>query len=479
MVNDPNEVRDKLVATDGAQGRRVLLRGGTVLSMDPEVGDHAQADILVEGRKIVDVGADLSAASDAILVDASGHVVIPGLQDTHRHSWQSQLRRMLADCDSVPWYLHAMQDWLGPLYRPEDVYAGNLIASLSCIDAGVTTLLDFFHNPRTPAHSDEAIRALQHAGLRAVHTSCGVNGADFSQTWPADVERLRDTYFSSTDQLLTLRLGAVAGDFARSEVALGPDGLKLARELGIGFASDGVLGPVGSSRVETLAGRGLLGPDVLLIHCLDLSDEAWRSIADSGTGVSIPTTSDCCIGIADAVPSIQNALDVGVRPSLSLDVEVTLAGDMFTQMRGLMAVQRMRAFERRYRGETDHPAGVTTKDVLEFATISGARAIGLDGVTGSITPGKEADLVAIDANDWNTLPLNNAYGTVVQAAETRNVDLVMIAGSLKKWDNDLVSHSKAQVRALVERSRDSLLAAAETELDLFTLTFGQPSLQAI
>ncbi len=473
MTRAKDETYDKLVETAGDPRRLVLLTGATVLSMDPAVGDFARGDVLLEGSRIAKVGPDLGAAvGDTITIDLSGRILIPGFQDTHRHCWQNQLRRLIPDCDSNGAYLAVMNDWLGPLYRPSDIYVGNLISALGCIDAGITTVLDFFHNPRTPDHSDEAIRALTDAGIRAVHTSCGVLGGDFSATWPADVERVRDTYFSSGDQLLTLRLGAIGGAFARPEIALSNRGVELARSLGIGFASDGVLGPAASDRVEALGKAGLLGPDVLLIHCLDLSDTAWRMIADNGVGVSIPTTSDACIGIAEAVPSIQPALDAGVRPSLSVDVEVCLTSDMFTQMRTLMNIQRMQVFERRYRDQTSYPAPVTTKDVLEFATAGGAAAIGALSKTGTITPGKQADLVVIDASDWNTMPLNNAYGTVVSAADTRNVELVFVAGQLRKWDRALVGHDLAAVRDMVERSRDELLGMAGVDLDTLSQRFG-------
>ncbi|MEU2282975.1 amidohydrolase family protein [Streptomyces sp. NPDC013178] len=461
--------------TGPADGRAVLLRGAAVLTMDPAIGDFGRADVLIRGSHIVDIGPDLSYAladPSVIAVDLSGHVLVPGFQDTHRHCWQNQLRRLIPDCDHNSAYLAVMNNWLGPLYTPEDVYVGNLVSALGCLDAGITTVLDFSHNPRTPDHSDQAIAALQKTGIRAVHTTCGVMGGEFSTTWPGDAERLRDTYFSSDDQLLTLRMGAIAGDFARPEIALGTQSVEFARNLGISFASDGVLGPAASDRVEALGRAGLLGPDVLLIHCLDLSDDAWRMIADNGVGVSIPTTSDATIGIAEAVPSIQRALDFGIRPSLSVDVEVCLTGDMFTQMRSLMNIQRMTAFERRYRGDTGFPEPLTTRDVLEFATIGGARAIGLDRTTGSITPGKRADLVAIDALDWNTLPLNNAFGTVVTAAETRNVDFVVVDGELKKWGDELVGWDLASVRTMVESSRDGILARADVDLDVLTQRFG-------
>jgi cytosine/adenosine deaminase-related metal-dependent hydrolase len=202
------------------------------------------------------------------------------------------------------------------------------------------------------------------------------------------------------------------------------------------------------------------------------SERAWELIADNGVSVSIPTTSDAQIGIWEAVPAIQPALDHGIRPSLSVDVEVVLGSDMFTQMRTLMSIQRMMTFNRRYLGEQDYPAPLGTKDVLELATVQGARTNGLIGTTGTITPGKQADLVVITADDWNTLPLNNAYGTVVTAADTRNVEAVFVAGRVRKWAGRLVGHHLAPVRALVEQSREHLLSDAGFELDILVQKHG-------
>ena len=168
---------ERLIRESRERKARVLLRGATVLTMDGKVGDFPSGDLLVEGSLIAAVGADLSdAARDgaALVIDARGLILIPGFQDTHRHCWQNQLRRLIPDCDDNSAYLAVTHEWVGFHYRPHDIYVGNLIAALGCIDAGITCVLDFFHNPRTPAHSDAAIRALKETGIRGVHASCGV-----------------------------------------------------------------------------------------------------------------------------------------------------------------------------------------------------------------------------------------------------------------------------------------------------------------
>jgi cytosine/adenosine deaminase-related metal-dependent hydrolase len=473
-------VYHQLLESTKKPGARTLLSGATILTMDPNLEDLATGDLLIEGNRIAAIGRDLSAAARdgaAVVVDVSGMILIPGLQDTHRHCWQNQLRRLIPDCDDNNAYLAVTHEWVGFHYRPHDIYVGNLISALGCIDAGITCCLDFFHNPRTPAHSDAAIAAFRDVGIRGVHASCGVLAGNWDRNWPGDLERLQRTHFSSTDQLLSLRVGVIAADFAGQEITLNASKVQLARQMGIPLISDGVVGGHSASKIEQLGGAGLLGPDLTFIHCLDLSDRAWRLMADNGVNVSIPTTSDAQIGIWESIPAVQQALDVGIRPSLSVDVEVVLGSDLFTQMRTLLNIQRMMAFNKRYR-ERKFPPPIGVRDVLEFATIQGAKVNGVLDKTGTLTPGKRADLVAINAFDWNTMPLNNAFGTVVSAADSRNVEIVFIDGTLKKWGRELVGYKLDEVRRLVEESRDYVLRTAQFEHNVLKQEHGLSATQA-
>ena len=472
---DPSATLAQLVAAEAGPGpRRVLIRGATVLTMDSALDSLPRGDILVEDDTIAAIAPDLGAAADdgqAIVIEAEGRIAMPGLQDTHRHCWQNQLRRLIPDCDDNKAYLDVTHRWLGHYYRPHDIYIGNLVSALGALDTGTTCVLDFFHNARTPAHSDAAIAAFNDAGIRYTHVSCGPMTGEWDGSWPTDITRIQAEHFAGSDQLGTLRVGAIGAEFAPPHIALNPERVREARDLGIDFVSDGVVGPPCSRKIHELHEAGLLGPHLTLIHCLDLSDDAWRLIADTGTHVSLPTTSDANIGIYSSVPAIQKALDFGIRPSLSVDVEVCLTSDMFTQMRTLYSIQRMRAFERRYNREP-YPAPLRVKEVLEFATVEGARGNGVLDRCGTLTPGKQADLILLTADDFNTMPLNNAYGTVVSGADTRNVEAVFVAGRVKKFDGRLVGFDRAEIARQVYASRDHILSAAEFELDIFDQTVG-------
>jgi cytosine/adenosine deaminase-related metal-dependent hydrolase len=456
-------IGDTLAATSSDPFRRILLTGGAVISMDPDVGDLPSGDVLVEGPKIIDVGPDLravGAATDAIVIDTSAAVVCPGFVDTHRHAWETQLRRSMPDVNDLGEYVMSTLGGIARRYTPPDIYTGTKLAALTALDSGVTCLLDFSHNSRTGEHSDAAIEALVDSRIRGVHASMGPHFGEWDRQWPADLKRLKEQYFSSEEQLLTLRLAALATDeVAGPDLAFGPALAHAARELDLWVSIDAVFGAASSRAILDWRSNGILDERMTLIHCTGLSEEAWAAMGAAGATVSLAPSSDAQIGLESAIPAIDEALRAGIRPGLSIDVEVALPSDMFTQMRTLLTIQRMLAVNSAYVGRTAPPR-ITTRDVLEFATIHGAHANGLGDVTGSLTPGKQADLLIIAADDVNNMPLNDAVGTVVLGADSRNVEAVLVAGHVVKWNRALVGVDMQAVKNEVIASRDRILAAS-------------------
>ncbi|PRX46190.1 cytosine/adenosine deaminase-related metal-dependent hydrolase [Prauserella shujinwangii] len=446
-----------LLAAEADPRRTILLTGATVVTMDPALGILHGADVLIQGDRIADVGHRLHA-TDAVVVDLTGSVVAPGFVDTHRHAWQAQMRRTIPDVDDLAGYLTSTLARVAPAYRPHDMYVGTRLAALTALDCGITTMLDFSHNSRTGAHSDAAVTALIDSGIRGVHAAMGPHFGSWDRQWPADLTRLKNTYFSAGDQLVTLRLAALATpDIAGPHLAYGPDLARVAADLDIGVSLDVMFGPAASEAILRWQRAGLLGPHLESIHSTALSADAWSALRDAGVTVSLAPTSDTQIGLEDAVPPVDEALSHGIRPGLSIDVEVALASDMFTQMRTLLSVQRMRAVHSAY-GTGTAPARITTSDVLDFATLSGARTLGLDAVTGSLTPGKQADLIVVDAEDLNTMPLHDPVGTLVLGADRSNITAVWVAGRLRKWDRRLVGVDIADLRDQVHASVESIAA---------------------
>ena len=444
---------------------RTLIKNGCVLSLDPAIGNHRRADVLIEGTKIAAAGPNLSAA-DAQVIDASDMIVMPGFIDTHRHIWEGILRNIAPDALLGEYFVNIL-GVLAPVYRPQDAYAGNLVSALGAIDAGITTLLDWSHIQNTPEHSDAVISALGESGLRCVF-AYGTPNLDMPAWWhnsslkhPRDITRLAKQYFSSDDQLMTLALAPRGPEFTTFEVA--KHDWELAREVGVRisvhvgvsmYGKEGKLGAMGRA--------GLLGPDTTYIHCCTLSDDELRMIADTGGTVSLAVPIEMQMG--HGTPPIQRLLDLGLRPSLSVDVETTMCGDLFAQMRSVLTLQRSMVNEQRLKGQEKLPEILTSRDVIEFGTIQGARANGLDSKVGTLTPGKEADLILLRTDRINVLPINDPIGVVVRGMDSSNVDSVFIAGKARKRNGKLLNVDLDRVRKLAYESRDYVVAKSGFKL---------------
>ena len=445
--------------------KRVLLRGGHVLSMDPQIGDIYGGDVLLEDNRIAAVAPSIDAG-DAEVIDATNCIVMPGFIDSHRHTWETVIRGIAPDV-SLAGYFDIVLDQLAPAYRPEDVYAGNYLGSLEALDAGITTVLDWSHINNTPEHADEAIRGLRDANLRSVYCYGNPN-TSLADWWytstleaPEDIRRVRDQYFSSDDGLITLAMGTRGPGFCTPEVV--KHDWELARDVGAPISVHVGMGPYAGrfSMVKQLHDLNLLGPDTTYIHCNYLSDEEFQLIADTGGKVSISPMVEMAMG--HGTPPTAKALQHGLRPSLSIDVVTTVPGDMFTQMRFLWAQARLGAHEAAFAAEVDVTGLLSSRDVLEFATIEGARVCGLEDRTGSLTPGKQADVVVIRCDHTNTYPVIDHVSTVVLQADTRNIDTVFVGGRIVKRDGQLVGADLRRARDLAEASLDHLLQHTEIQ----------------
>jgi cytosine/adenosine deaminase-related metal-dependent hydrolase len=422
---------------------RILLKGGVVLTLDRALGDFESADVLIEGSKIAAVGRNLKA--EAQTIDASNMILMPGFVDTHHHQYETILRSVLPDglLQGPKSYTSDIQGIYTPAYRPEDARISELVASLNQINAGVTTGVDTSQVSHTPEHTDACIAGLREAGRRTLFAySAGVGPG---VKYPQDIRRLRTQYFSSSDQLLTLAMG---GGLDRNTWAL-------AREVGAPIVNHVVGNTAG---LEAMGKAGLMKADNEYIHCTQLSKTAWKMIADTGGHVSIATAIE--MQMRHGMPPIQEALDHGITPSLSVDVETNMAADLFTVMRSTFLLQRALLNERVIAGEQNLPALVTSRQVLEMATIQGARDSHLDHKIGTLAPGKDADIIMLRTDTINVMPVNNAAGAVVTLMDTSNVDTVFIAGKLMKRNGQLVGVDLAKIRREVEASRVAVLMRA-------------------
>ncbi len=440
---------------------KLLIRGGTVLSMDPAIGDLPRADVLIDGETIAAVEPDISA--DAETIDATGFIVLPGFVDTHRHTWEAAIRGCAPNATLDDYFVEIL-DTFAPLYRPEDVYAANLAGALECLNAGITTLVDWSHINNTPEHPDAAIRALREVGIRSQYAYGSAN-TSLADYWfdskiaipPEDVRRIRETYFASDDGLLTMALATRGTGFCQDDVVRAE--WALARELGIPITVHVAMGRLAGryAMVKHLHDMDLLGPDTTYIHCCYLSDEEWRLVADTGGTVSIAAQVETQMG--HGWPPVVKALEFGLRPSLSIDVVTTVPGDMFTQIRAAFAAERARVNAVFW--ERNEPAAglLTARQMLEIATINGAHVAGVENRTGSLTPGKKADVILIDARRLNVAPVIDPVAAVALCADVSNVDTVIVNGTVRKREGKLLADVEA-ARRLVERSTEYLVAEA-------------------
>ncbi|MET7697363.1 amidohydrolase family protein [Streptomyces sp. NPDC005485] len=444
---------------------RMLLRSGHVVSMDPDIGDLPQGDILVEDGRITAVAREIPAADDAEVLDMRGRIVVPGFVDTHRHTWEAPIRGCAPDATLDDYFVDVL-DTFAPLYTPEDVYAGNLAGSLECLDAGITTLVDWSHINNTPEHPDAAVQALAETGIRAQYAYGSAN-TSLADYWfdskiaiPGDdVRRIRERHFASDDGLLTMALATRGPGFCINDVVISE--WALARELDLPITVHVAMGRLAGrfGMVKQLHGLGLLGPDTTYVHCCYLSDEEWRMVADSGGTVSIAPQVETQMG--HGWPPVMKAIEHGLRPSLSIDVVTTVPGDMFTQIRAAFAAERARVNAACWEADVPIPETMlTARQMLGIATLNGAHVARLEDRTGSLTPGKRADIVAIDATALNVAPVHDAAAAVTLSADVSNVDTVIVDGMVRKRDGRLLADT-GRARRLVEESRDRLLAAKE------------------
>jgi cytosine/adenosine deaminase-related metal-dependent hydrolase len=453
---------------------RTLIKNGIVLTQDPDLGEMSGADILIEDDRIVSVGHGLEAAN-AQVIDATGDIVIPGFIDTHRHTWETSIRTCAPDYALLT-YFSAILDQFAPKYRPDDVYAANQWGALECINAGITTLVDWSHIMNTPEHGDAAVQGLKDTGIRSVfafgfpNTSLQVWW--FGLDWGGSVEtingdearRIRSQYLSDDQGLITMGLATRGTNFCKPEVVRYE--WELAKELDINVTVHVAMDRFGYTKMQLrgLKELGLLYPNTTYIHASHLLDDEWLMVRDSGGNVSLAPQIELQMGHGWA--PAQTAERLGIPVGLSSDVATTASSDQFTQMHAIFASERGRRHQASWDEDLDGNVAtddlITARQVLRWATLDGAKVAGIADRTGSITPGKKADIVIIDGDAVNVAPIIDPVGAVVCAADISNVDTVMVNGVILKRGGKLVPDLSGPRREVMA-SRDYLVSQVPTQ----------------
>lgn len=433
---------------------RTLFKAGTILTLDAKVPNLARGDVLVQDGRIAAVGPALQA-DDAFVIDAAGHIVMPGMVDAHHHMWLGVMRRMMPNVDDLFAYIDVVAEQLGAHYRPLDMYLSTRLTAAASLDAGITTIVDACHSSRSPEHTDAALDALEASGIRALHmVGPAMDKQASAAHLPGDLRRLAH-HWNNAGSLVRVGL------FGQ----LNLDWWKVARELDMRILTEfiGDLAKLGPEFAEP----GVLGSHNIFNHCTRVPQETWELLADAGVNITVNPRSDALFGFDDETFAYQQAVDHGLAPALGIDLDTAFGSDMFGEMHALFSQQRSAMRYRRFRGEADAPAPISVEAVLRAATVNGARAAGLEDQIGTLTPGKQADIIMVRTNGVAVFPVTHAIGTIVQAVERADVDTVMVAGQLRKRSGQLVGVDLAKLNADVTASRDFLIAASGYRADLF------------
>ncbi|HEX7100630.1 MAG TPA: amidohydrolase family protein [Acidimicrobiia bacterium] len=416
---------------------RVLVRGGCVLTLDAKVGNHRQADILVEDGVITEIGPNLRARNVDV-VDAADCIVMPGFVDTHRHLWESLFRRHDGLGDPSR---------LGPHYSSDDVYAATLVGLLGALEAGITTVVDWAEVPTE--HLDAALQAHADAGVRSILVHALPTWAD--EDWAAAAKNLAErpplpyTRFDAAPPSGAGDPGRAADEWAVCRSL----GLRIHAHIGATRSEQGTAAALGSAR--------LLRDDVTLVHCSSLDDSDFDAIASASVGVAIAPAAEMAMG--HEPPPMQRILDRGIRPGLATATERLAPGDLFAAMRAAISVQHATYFDLKLAGKGGLPNLLTTREVIRYATIDGARVVGLDALTGTLSPGKQADIVVLRADRPNIAPVNDPIGAVVWGMDTSNIDWVIVGGEIRVREGRLETDID-RVRTLALEARTRVASAA-------------------
>ncbi|HEX6234922.1 MAG TPA: amidohydrolase family protein [Jiangellaceae bacterium] len=418
---------------------RTLIKGGCVLSMNPRVGNHYSADVLIDGETIAEIGQGITAR-DAEVIDAANTIVMPGFVDTHRRTADSLFRGSgdAASGGDLP-------------YSADDIYAATLIGLLGAAEAGITTVADWAESA-APEHLEAALAAHAESLLRTVFVHAAPANEETADQWQPRLRRLAAT---AQDPLTGLAAGPA--EARPPELDRVARDWSVARELGLRIHTPAGTASASAGAVADLGRRKLLGNDVTLLHCSFLNDGDLDAVAAAGASVSLTPSSEMAAGLPP--PPVQKLIDRGIKVGLGVDSERLAPGDLFAQLRSVISVQHATYFDLKLAGKAGLPRLLTTRDVIRYGCIDGATALGLGGVTGSLGPGKQADVIILRTDRPNIFPVNDPIGAVVWGMDTSNIDWVLVAGRPVVRQGELDA-DLGRIRELALTARARVVAAA-------------------
>jgi 5-methylthioadenosine/S-adenosylhomocysteine deaminase len=430
-------------------GRPVVLRCGTVLTMDDAHAILRDADVLIEGDKIAAVGPGLEVPEGAYEIDASDGIVMPGMVDTHRHMWQTALRGYGADWTLSQYFVFFYLEW-GKVFRPQDIYAGNLLSALESLDAGVTTTVDWSHGLQTVDHADAAVDALQAVPGRFVLAYGNLQQGPWEWSTSPDFRSFVERRFRSGDDMLGFQMAFdVTGDPEFPE----QEAFKVARELGVPVTTHaGVWGATNDDGIRLMHEHGFMTPENIYVHAATLEEDSYHRIAATGGSVSVSTESEQSAG--QGYPPTWRLRQHDIPVSLSMDTSVWWSGDLFCAMRATLGADRSREhLEAQARQETVTNHYLRAEQVVDWATRGGSKALRMDSLIGSVEAGKKADVVLVKNEHSPVMfPVLHPYGHVAFQAQRGDVHTVIVNGRVVKHEGRLVGVDLAAARRAIDET---------------------------
>lgn len=398
---------------------KTLIRGGCVLTLGAKTPNYTQADVLIEDGRVAEVGPGLRAR-DAEVVDATDTIVMPGFVDTHRHTWKS-LFRFLGEPGSGG---RGSAVAYGHHYQPEDVYAATLIGLLGAVEAGITTVVDWSDIQFDDTYAEAALQAHADAGLRTVFVHAVPTWAEGHEEPGVALQHFMHGRGEAAGSGATIAFGSRRP--ARSNTEILSREWAQARDMGLRIHAHTGVEDADAGIITALVDAGLLAEDVTLVHCTLLSGPDLDAVSSSHARVSLTPSNEMTAGPGS--PPIQELIDRNIRPGLGIDDELLAPGDMFAQMRAAISIQHATHFDLKLAGKGHLPHLLSTRDVIRYATVDGARVAGLGSVSGSLEPGKQADVLVLRTDRPNIFPVNDPIGAVVWGMDTSNIDWVFVGG---------------------------------------------------
>jgi len=440
-------------------GRPVVLRRGTVLTMNDAHDVLYDADVLVVDDRIAGVGPGLDAPEGAYEIDASDGIVMPGMIDTHRHMWQTALRGYGADWTLAQYFVFFYLEW-GKIFRPQDIYAGNLLSAIESLDAGVTTTVDWSHGLQTVDHADAAVDALQAVPGRFVLAYGNLQQGPWEWATSKDFRSFVDRRFAHGDDMLGFQMAFdVTGDPAFPE----QEAFKVARELGVPVTTHaGVWGATNDDGIRLMHEHEFMAPGHIYVHAATLTEDSYHRIAATGGSVSVSTESEQSAG--QGYPPTWQLRHHDIPVSLSMDSSVWWSGDLFCAMRSTLGADRSRThLEAHAKQETITNHHLRAEQVVDWATRGGSRALGRDGEIGSLEEGKKADVVLVKNEHSPVMfPILHPYGHVAFQAQRADVHTVLVDGRVVKHDGRLVGIDLARPAVRSRRPSSTRSASSAT-----------------